>query len=205
MTSTLRRSLLLVIGSTTLGCGVALVLTADLGSDGFSTLVNGVVRRTDLAFGAANILVSIVFLAAAALRRVIPGVGTVVQVVVVGVVADLMLRVLDTPGTWWGQALMLAASLPVIGFGIAAYLGSQTGAGPVEAAAQAYDPPVPFTYTYNVVQAASALLGWLLGATVGIGTLVVVLALGPAASLAARLLRVDLSRPTVQQPSETGS
>ena len=190
----MRRTTLLVGGCVLLGFGVALVLTADLGSDGFSTLVNGIVRTTGLTFLVANALVSLTFLVFAALRKVIPGVGTVVQVVVVGGTADVMLRVLETPDTVWGQALMLAASIPVIGFGIAAYLGSRFGAGPAEAAAQAYDPPLPFAWSYNAVQGLSALLGWLLGATIGIGTLVVVLSLGPAAGLAARVLRVELQR-----------
>ncbi|QWC86480.1 hypothetical protein KLP28_07325 [Nocardioidaceae bacterium] len=196
MTSTansgLRRAMLLIGGCVTLGIGVAMVLRADLGSDGFSTLVNGVALGTGWAFVVANVVVSLTFLALAALRKVVPGVGTVVQVVVVGLVADLALRVLETPGSLLGQALLLAGSVPVIAVGIAAYLGSRLGAGPAEAAALAYDPPVPFRWSYNAVQGASALLGWLLGATVGVGTLVVVLALGPASSLAARLLRVEI-------------
>ena len=176
--------------------GSRLLLTADLGSDGFSTLVNGVALTAGLPFWIANLLVSLGFLVLAALRGVVPGIGTVVQVVVVGVVASLLLDRLATPDTWPGQALLLAGSLPVIGVGIATYLGSRTGAGPAEAAGLAWDPPVPFRWSYSAVQGGGALAGWLLGATIGPGTLVVILVLGPLVDLTGRLLRLESTRVT---------
>jgi uncharacterized protein len=188
----MRRLLLLVGGCGVLGLGVALLLTADLGSDGFSTLVNGVALSTGVSFWVANVLVSLAFLALAALRGVVPGIGTVVQVVVVGGVASLLLDRLATPGTWQAQALLLAATLPVLGVGIATYLGSRTGAGPAEAAGLAWDPPVPFRWSYSAVQGGGAIGGWLLGATIGPGTVVVIVLLGPLVDVTARLLRLDV-------------
>jgi len=190
------RYLLLGGGCAVLGAGVGLLLTADLGSDGFSTLVNGLAIATGLSFWVANLLVSLAFLALAALRGVIPGIGTVVQVVVVGGMASLLLDRLDTPATWQGQALLLVGALPVIGVGIATYLGSRTGAGPAEAAGLAWDPPVPFRWSYSAVQGGGALVGWLLGATVGPGTLLVILLLGPLVDLSGRLLRLDVHQGT---------
>ncbi len=187
-----RQLLLLVGGCAVLGGGVALLLTADLGSDGFSTLVNGVSLATGISFLAANVLVSVAFLALAAARRVIPGPGTVVQVVVVGGVASVLRDRVPTPPTGPGQALMLAAALPVIGVGITAYLGSRTGAGPAEAAGLAWDPPVPFRWSYSVVQGGGALGGWLLGATVGPGTIVVIVLLGPLVDITSRVLHLDV-------------
>ncbi len=186
------RLLLLVGGCGVLGVGVALLLTADLGSDGFSTLVNGVALSTGVSFWVANLLVSLAFLALAALRGVVPGIGTVVQVVVVGGVASLLLDRLATPDTWQAQALLLAATLPVLGIGIATYLGSRTGAGPAEAAGLAWDPPVPFRWSYSAVQGGGAIGGWLLGATIGPGTVVVIVLLGPLVDVTARLLRLDV-------------
>ena len=80
----------------------------------------------------------------------------------------------------------------MLAVGIAAYLGSQTGAGPGEAAALAWDPPVAFKWSYSLVQGGGALAGWLLGATIGLGTLAVIFLLGPAVDLASRLLRLDV-------------
>lgn len=191
-----RRLATLFAGCVVLGVGVALLLSADLGSDGFSTLVNGVARNTGIPFVAANLLVSLGFLLVAAVRRVLPGVGTVVQIVVVGLTVSLLLEVVDTPSSLAGQVTMLMLAFPVLAVGIAAYLGSHLGAGPAEAAALAWDPPVPFRWTYGCVQGGGALAGWLLGATLGAGTVAVILLLGPAVDLASRLLRLDVHQST---------
>jgi uncharacterized membrane protein YczE len=183
---------MLLLGCVVLGAGVALFLTADLGSDGYSTLVNGIALRTGLAFWVANLLVGVVLVALAAVRRVQPGLGTVVQVVVVGVTVSVLLGALTTPVGLAPRLLLLAAAFPVLAVGIAVYLGSHTGAGPAEAAALAWDPPVPFRWSYSVVQGGGALIGWLLGATVGLGTVAVILLLGPAVDVASRLLRLDV-------------
>lgn len=188
----MRQILLLLAGCVVLGAGVAMLLTADLGSDGYSTFVNGIAISTGLAFWIANLLVGIVLVALAATRRVIPGLGTVVQVVLVGVIVSLFLDLLATPELLTSRAMLLAAAFPVLAVGIATYLGSNTGAGPAEAAALAFDPPIAFRWSYSAVQGGGALLGWLLGATIGVGTIAVVVLLGPLVDLASRLLRLDV-------------
>lgn len=183
---------LLVGGCITLGLGVGLLLTGDLGSDGYSTLVNGIALSTGLTFWVANALVSVVFLAAAAARRVYPGLGTVVQILLVGLTVTVALELMSTPEGWPARIALLVLAFPVLAIGIATYLGSNTGAGPAEAAGLAWDPPVPFKWTYSVIQGGGALGGWLLGATIGAGTIGVILILGPLVDITARLLRLDL-------------
>jgi uncharacterized membrane protein YczE len=183
---------MVVAGCLVLGTGVAMLLSADLGSDGYSTLVNGFSLATGISFLLANTVISLLFLVVAAVRRVYPGVGTLVQVAVVGGTVSVLLDVFGTPGSLVGQVLLLAAAFPVLAVGIALYLGAQTGAGPAEAAALAWDPPVPFRWSYSLVQGGGALVGWLLGATIGIGTLAVIFLLGPTVDVAARLLRLDV-------------
>jgi uncharacterized protein len=183
---------MLLVGCVVLGTGVALLLAADLGSDGYSTFVNGLAITTGVDFWIVNLVVGVVLVALAALRKVYPGIGTVVQVVLVGVTVSVVLDLITTPDALAWRAALLAAVFPVLALGIALYLGSHTGAGPAEAAALAWDPPVPFKWSYSVVQGGGALGGWLLGATVGVGTLAVILLLGPAVDLAARLLSLDL-------------
>ncbi|MCW2735548.1 MAG: hypothetical protein JWN97_192 [Nocardioides sp.] len=187
---------MLLIGCVVLGTGVAMLLTADLGSDGYSTFVNGITLSTGAAFWIANLVVGVVLVALAMFRKVYPGIGTVVQVVLVGVVVDVVLGLMTTPDHLAWRAVLLAAAFPVLALGIALYLGSHTGAGPAEAAALAWDPPVAFKWSYSVVQGGGAIGGWLLGATVGVGTLAVIFLLGPAVDLAARMLRVDLHQAT---------
>jgi uncharacterized membrane protein YczE len=191
------RILQLFLGCVVLGLGVGLLLTADLGSDGYSTLVNGIARAAGWEFVAANTAVSAVFLALAAARRVLPGIGTVVQIVVVGFTVSFVLDRLEVPDSTLLQVAYLLVAFPVLAAGVALYLGTRLGAGPAEGAAQAWDPPVPFRWSYSILQATGAVVGWLLGASVGIGTLLVIGLLGPLVDLSARVLRQDLtaSRP----------
>lgn len=183
---------MLLVGCVVLGTGVAMLLAANLGSDGYSTFVNGLSLATGVDFWIVNLVVGVVLVALAALRKVYPGVGTVVQVVLVGVTVSLVLDLLETPDDLAWRSVLLAAAFPVLAIGIALYLGSHAGAGPAEAAALAWDPPVAFKWSYSLVQGGGALGGWLLGATVGVGTLAVIFLLGPAVDLAARLMRLDV-------------
>ena len=187
-----RRLLQLFAGCTILGIGVAMLLAPALGSDGFSSLVNGISLATGMPFVVANLLVSIGFLAVAMVGGLNPGIGTLVQVVVVGSTVSLLLPVFEEPSELWARLLVLALAFPVLATGIALYLGSHLGAGPAEAAALAWDPPVPFAWSYSVVQGGGALVGWQLGAAIGPGTLAVIFLLGPVVALAGKLLRLDI-------------
>ena len=194
----MRRYPLLFGGCVVLGLGVAMLLRAAFGSDGYSTLVNGIRLTLDIPFFVANFGVSLVFIGLAWTRGLRPGVGTVVQVVLVGVTVSAAMAVIEEPSASGARVALLVASIPVLSLGIAAYLGSHLGAGPAEGAALAWDPPVPFKWSYSVVQGGGALTGWLLSADIGIGTIVVIFLLGPAVDLAARFLRVDTSQPRVE-------
>ena len=69
-----------------------------------------------------------------------------------GFTVSFLLPVLDTPESVVGQSVLLVAAFPVLALGIAVYLGTHLGAGPAEAAALAWDPPVPFRWSYGAVQ-----------------------------------------------------
>ena len=103
----------------------------------------------------------------------------------------VLLPHLDPEGAWQ-RGMMLFVAFPVLALGIALYLDSHLGAGPMEAAAQAWDPPLPFAASYSAFQLVSALVGWQLGGALGVGTVAVIVLLGPTVALAGRLLRLDL-------------
>ncbi|MFN8107676.1 MAG: hypothetical protein U0R21_07805 [Nocardioidaceae bacterium] len=197
---TARQLLILLAGCFTLGIGVGLLLTADLGADGYSTLITGLSLSSGLAWGVVSVIVALTFLLLAFVRGLIPGIGTVAQVGIVSATVPLTMRVLDTPATLVGQIAMLALAFPLLAAGIASYLGSHTGAGPTEAAALAWDPPIPFKWSYSAVQFGGALIGWLGGATVGVATIVVIVLLGPAVTLAGSLLRLDVHQNNRHDP-----
>lgn len=169
----------LVVSCYVLGVGVTLLLNAALGSDGFSTMVNGLHLALDQPFWLVNLVVAVIFVALAWVRGLTPGVGTIVQPMVVGFTVTLMTPILPEPSALGWRYVELIAAIPIVCLGVAGYLTSHLGAGPTEAAALAWDPPLRFKWSYSILQISTALIGWALGAAVGIGTLLVVLLIGP--------------------------
>lgn len=209
MAGFVRRVVQLVVSCCVLGLGVALLLDARLGSDGYSTLVNGLTMATGVSFAVVNLAVGVSFVAMAWLRGRPPGIGTVTQVVLVGVVVDLLLRVLPSPDAPVARGVELVVALVVLCMGVAGYLAADLGAGPAEAAGLAWDPPVPFRWSYTAVQVLGALIGWLCGADVGVGTLVVVLLIGPVVDrmlpFFARTAGVDPDAVVERVPDQPGT
>jgi uncharacterized protein len=187
---TVRRVGQLLAACVVLGIGVALLLLAALGSDGYSTMVNGISLATGLPFVVVNCVVGVALVAMAWARGTRPGLGTIVQPVLVGLVISGLLALIEPPQGLAARLVLMVVAMPVLAVGVAGYLGSGTGAGPTEAAALAWDPPVPFRWSYSILQGGGALLGWLLGAAIGPGTILVIFLLGPAVDLIARSLPI---------------
>ena len=181
------------ISCTVLGTGVGMLLLASLGSDGYSTLVNGIAKSSGLPFALINVFVAAGFVVIAWVRGLPPGWSTVIQPVYVGLVINGVLLI-GGPSGLLARSLLLAAAFPVLVAGVSGYLGSGAGAGPTEAAALAFDPPVPFRWSYSVLQGTSALVGWALGGAFGVGTALVIFVLGPAVDfVSARVRFLDIS------------
>jgi uncharacterized membrane protein YczE len=183
-----QRLVQLTLSCVVLGVGVAVLLDAALGSDGYSTLISGLTKTSGLPFALVNLGVGILLIALAWSRGTRPGVGTLVQTVVVGGSVSAVAPLLPTPDSLGPRFLELGIAFVLLSLGVAGYLASHTGAGPAEGAAIAFDPPLPFKWSYTVLQAVSALLGWALGAAVGPGTLIVSLLVGPTVDLFTRVL-----------------
>lgn len=184
----IRRTIQLVVSCVVLGVGVALLLSAALGSDGYSTLVNGLTLSLDVPFWAVNTVVALLLVAMAWARGITPGPGTIVQPVIVGITVSVVLSLLPTSSDLAVRITELGLAFVLVSVGVAAYLVSDMGAGAAEAAALAWDPPLAFRWSYTVVQVSGALVGWLMGAAVGPGTVLVVLLIGPTVDVLQRSL-----------------
>jgi len=178
----------LVVSCALLGAGVALLLDARLGSDGYSMLISGLSIATQVEFAVVNVVVGVLLVLMAWWRGRRPGLGTLVQPAVVGVVVSVMLTVLPGPASYVGRGTELALGFVVLCVGVAGYLAVDLGAGPAEVAALAWEPPVPFKWSYSLVQLVGAVVGWLLGASLGPGTLLVILLIGPCVDMLIPLL-----------------
>jgi uncharacterized protein len=185
----------LVVSCVVLGVGVSLLLDARLGSDGYSMLVNGLSLTSGVEFWIVNTVVGVVLVALAWARGRRPGLGTLTQPVVVGVVVSLVLPRLPEPDSLPLRWAELLAGFVVLCVGVAGYLAADLGAGPTEVAALAWDPPVPFRWSYSLVQVVGASVGWALGAALGPGTILVVLLIGPVVDRLMPLLSRSRSGP----------
>jgi len=165
-----------------------MLLLAALGSDGYSTFVNGIALHYGVPFVFVNGVVGVLFVAMAWVRGMRPGLGTIVQPVVVGFTVSAVLAVFSAPSHFAVRLALVVVAVPVLAAGVAGYLDSDLGAGPTEAAALAWDPPVPFRWSYSLLQGVGAVVGWLLGAAIGPGTLAVIFLLGPLVELLSRRL-----------------
>jgi uncharacterized membrane protein YczE len=182
------RFLRMTVSCTVLGVGVALLLDAALGSDGYAALINGISLSFDMPFWAVNASVGLALVAMAWIRGIRPGLGTILQPLVVGATVSLAMPLLPTPIAYPLRRMELALAFPLLALGVAGYLASDLGAGPTEAAALAWNPPIPFMWSYTIVQIGGAVIGFALGAAVGPGSLVVVVLLGPTITWMQRVL-----------------
>jgi uncharacterized membrane protein YczE len=158
-------------------------------------MINGLSIAFDVKFWIVNLCVGVLLVAMAWVRGLKPGLGTVTQPLVVGFVVSGLLDSFAEPDEMWVRVALLVLSFPVLAVGVAGYLAVDAGAGPTEAAALAFDPPVPFKWSYSIVQGGGALLGWLCGAAVGPGTLLVIFLLGPLVDLlSARFAVLSIDR-----------
>ncbi|GAB3581043.1 YczE/YyaS/YitT family protein [Calidifontibacter terrae] len=176
--SLLRRTIQLPLGCIVLGFGVALLLTAKFGSDGYSTLMSGLTDAIGLDFAIISWVAAAVLVALAWSRGQKPGPGTICQLVVVGLSVSLLLKVMPDVDNFLIRLGLFAAGYVVLCIGVAAYLATDLGAGPTEAAALAFDPPLPFRWSYTIFQGLCVLIGWLCGATVGVGTIILAAGIG---------------------------
>lgn len=168
----------LTVSCVVLGVGVGLVLSARLGSDGYSSLINGLVRASGVSYALVSPAIGLTLVLAAWTRGVRPGVGTVTHPLVVGLTVNTVLGHLGTPENALARVALLVAGVLVLALGVTGYLDAELGSGPFEAVTFALRP-LPFRLAYNGLQAVAALTGWALGADIGIGTLVVVFGVGP--------------------------
>ncbi len=179
-----RRLTQLYVGLTLYGVSMALMIRSGLGLDPWDVFHQGLARQTGLSFGTATIAVGAIVLLLWIPLRQRPGLGTVSNVVVIGLVVDATLALLSP-----GDGLPVRIGLLVLGIvanGAATglYLGAALGPGPRDGLMTGYvarHPNRSIRLVRTVIEVTVLALGWLLGGTVGVGTVAYALAIGPLA------------------------
>ena len=173
---------MLFVGLALYGASLAMMLRGALGLAPWDVLHSGFIRHVPMTIGQAVVLLSFLVLLLWIPLREKPGIGTVANALVVGLAADAMLVVLAEPDSLVLRVALMLGGLVLNGLATALYIGSQFGRGPRDGlmtglAARGMSLRVVRTGIELTVLAA----GIALGGTVGIGTLVYALAIGPLA------------------------
>ncbi|MFI6757772.1 YitT family protein [Micromonospora sp. NPDC050417] len=198
-----RRLVQLNVGLVLYGFSMALMIESALGLDPWDVFHQGVAERTGLSFGTVVILVGAVVLLLWIPLRQRPGIGTVSNVVVIGLVVDGAQALLPTPSALAARIGFLVAGILLNGVATGLYLGARLGPGPRDGLMTGYvarRPGRSIRLVRTVIELTVLIVGLLLGGTVGFGTVAYALAIGPLAHLFIPMFRVTPTGPTGPAP-----
>jgi len=177
-----RRFVQLQAGLVLYGVSMAMFIRANLGIDPWDVFHQGLSERTGLRFGAIVIIVGAAVLALWLPLRQWPGIGTVSNVIVIGLAVEGGLALIPAPGPLWARVVMLLGAVTLNGVATGAYIGARLGPGPRDGlmtGLAARFPRLSLRLVRTAIEVTVLATGWLLGGSVGVGTVVYALAIGP--------------------------
>lgn len=176
-----RRLSQLLPGLCSCGVGLSLMVLADLGLGPWEALHQGLSARTGVPIGTTGILVGFVVLLAWVPLRQRPGVGTLCNVVLIGLVIDAVLAVAPEPAGLITRAACLAAGIVLVGLGSGLYIGAGLGPGPRDGLMTGLSTRHgrSLRLVRTLIELSALAVGWGLGGSVGVGTLAFALCIGP--------------------------
>ncbi|NUP51700.1 MAG: hypothetical protein HOW97_30945 [Catenulispora sp.] len=183
MRTVVRRMAQLYIGLVLFGFSTALMVRSQLGLAGWDVLHQGLADRTGISIGHVVIVVGALVLVAWIPLRERPGLGTVSNVIVVGFAADAGLAVLPGAGGLVSRSALLAAGIVLNGIATGLYVGAGLGPGPRDGLMTGFAARTGSSLRRVRILIEVAVLGagWVLGGSVGVGTVAYALAIGPLA------------------------
>ena len=187
-----RRLAQLFVGLALYGVSLAFVLRAGLGLAPWDVLHQGLAEHLDATVGQMVIAVSFVVLLLWIPLRERPGFGTFANAVLVGVFVDLTLLVLDPAQAWAARVLLLLGGVLLNGLATALYIGASLGPGPRDGLMTGLVRRTGHSVRLvrTVIEVTVLVVGFLLGGSVGVGTLLYAFAIGPVAHALLPLLTI---------------
>ena len=180
-----RRLIQLLVGLFLYGIAIALMVRAGIGLSPWDVLAQGLSFKTGIAFGWVTNLVGLVVLAFWIPLRQRPGLGTILNVLLIGPSAQLGLDLLPQQTELWAQVLFFAAGLALLAVATGLYIGPRMGPGPRDGLMTGLHARTgrPIWMVRTSIEVTALIIGWVLGGNVGVGTLAFALLVGPLCSI----------------------
>jgi uncharacterized membrane protein YczE len=180
-----RRLPQLVIGLVLYGVSLAMMVRGAVGLAPWDVLHSGVTRYLPITLGQAVIVLSFVVMLAWIPLREVPGLGTILNALLVGSAADLTLSMLDQPGPMAARLALTVGGVVLCGLASALYIGAQFGRGPRDGLMTGLSrrTGLSLRLVRTGLEVSVVILGLLLGGVAGFGTVLYALAIGPLTQL----------------------
>lgn len=187
----------LLFGLVVCGIGLALIIRADLGLDSWNVLHQGIEEQTGISIGMVAILVGLALFAITLPLGEQIGLGTILNVLFIGATIDLVLWPLDEPESGVLAWAFLLGGIVLFAVGSGFYIGAGLGPGPRDGVMTALAARgMSIGVVRTGIEVVVLVVGWLLGGSVGVGTVLFALTIGPLVAFFLRRLSLAPIAPT---------
>ena len=192
-----RRVAQLYAGLALYGFSTALLVNSDLGLDPWDVFHQGLAERIGIKIGIATVVTSALVMLFWIQLRQRPGVGTISNAIVIGLVVDAVLTFLPDPDAIAPRSVFLASGIVLNGIATGMYIGAGLGPGPRDGLMTGWAARSGRTIRLvrTLIEVAVLIVGWFLGGTVGVGTAAYALAIGPLAHIFIPLFTIGRAEP----------
>ena len=167
------------------GLGEGLLIVSFTGASPYSVLAQGISLHTNLSVGMSTFLISVFVLILWIPLNQKPGMATILNALIIALVIDLCIKYVPTPSNYYNQLILGIVSVITVGIGGGIYLVSNLGAGPRDGLMIGLQKKtnLPIALVRATLEISVVSVGWYLGGTVGIGTLLFAFGIGPCVAL----------------------
>ena len=175
----------LCFGLSIFGLGEGLLIVSFTGASPWSVLAQGISLNINLSIGTITLLISIAVLILWIPLGQKPGMGTIFNALIIAIMIDLCIKYVPTPSKYIHQLLLALIYVVLVGIGGGIYLVSNLGAGPRDGLMIGLQKVTnfPIAVVRATLESSDVSIGWYLGGTVGIGTLLFAFGIGPCVAL----------------------
>ncbi len=175
----------LCFGLILFGLGEGLLIVSSTGASPWSVFAQGISLIVNLSIGTITLLISIAVLILWIPLGQKPGIGTIFNALIIALMIDLCIKFVPTPSTYFHQLILAIFSVILVGIGGGIYLVSNLGAGPRDGLMIGLQKVsnLPIAAVRATLEITVVAVGWYLGGTVGIGTLLFAFGIGPCVAL----------------------